>query len=96
MNIKIAAVSHRLGSRVLEAGELETLFGREPGTVQSLSGVSKLHRITEGEDLVTLSRDASLDALAKAGIPLNSVTGVYSSCNPTTDYLIPSLAPGTE
>jgi len=93
MDIKIAAVSHRLGSHVLEASELETLFRREPGTVQALSGVSKLHRITEGEDLVTLSCEASLDALAKAGIPLDAVTGVFSSCNPTTDYLIPSLAP---
>jgi 3-oxoacyl-[acyl-carrier-protein] synthase-3 len=93
MDIKIAGVAHRLGSRVLEAHELETLFGREPGTVQALSGVSKLHRISPDEDLVTLSRDACVDALATAGVPLSAVTGIFSSCNPTTDYLIPSLAP---
>lgn len=93
MKISIAGVAHRLGSKIIEASELEALFSREPGTVQSLSGVTRLHRIAENEDLVSLSRDACIDALDRSGLTLQQVTGVFTSCNPTTDYLIPSLAP---
>lgn len=94
MNITIVGIAHRLGSKIIEARELEALFAREPGTVQSLSGVTRLHRIDDArEDLVSLSRDASLEALERSGLPLEQLTGIFSSCNPTTDYLIPSLAP---
>ena len=93
MSVKVAGLAHRLGSTVLEARELEALFGREPGTVESLSGVSKLHKISDDENLVSLAADACHEALADAGIALNAVTGIFSSCNPTTDFLIPSLAP---
>jgi 3-oxoacyl-[acyl-carrier-protein] synthase-3 len=93
MNIRITGLAHRLGSTVIDAETLENYFQREPGTVESLSGVTRLHRISKDEDLVTLARDATLDALKEAGVALESVNGIFSSCNPTTDYLIPSLAP---
>lgn len=93
MTIRITGLAHRLGSTVLDAETIENYFQREPGTVESLSGVTRLHRMGPDEDLVTLARDATLDALKVAGVPLEQVAGVFSSCNPTTDYLIPSLAP---
>jgi 3-oxoacyl-[acyl-carrier-protein] synthase-3 len=93
MQIRITGVAHRLGSDIVDAETLENYFKKDPGTIESLSGVSRLHRMAQGEDLVTLARDAALDALAAAHVPLEKVTGIFSSCNPTTDYLIPSLAP---
>jgi len=93
MQIRITGVAHRLGSDIVDAETLENYFKKDPGTIESLSGVSRLHRMAPGEDLVTLARDAALDALAAAHVPLEKVTGIFSSCNPTTDYLIPSLAP---
>lgn len=93
MEVLIAGVAHRLGSHIIQAREIESLFEREPGTIQGLSGVSQLHKIAPGEDLVSLSAEACLDALRHVDLPLERVTGIFSSCNPTTDYLIPSLAP---
>jgi len=93
MQIRITGVAHRLGSDIVDAETLENYFKKDPGTIESLSGVSRLHRMAQGEDLVTLARDAALDALTAAHVPLEKVTGIFSSCNPTTDYLIPSLAP---
>jgi 3-oxoacyl-[acyl-carrier-protein] synthase-3 len=93
MAIKIVGLAHRLGSDVLDAATIETHFQRDAGTIAGLSGVSRLHRIAEGENLVSLACDAAREALDRAGCALSSVTGVFSSCNPTTDYLIPSLAP---
>lgn len=93
MDIVIGPLAHRLGSRELSAVDLELLFEREPGTVQSLSGVTKLHRIAEGEDLVSLASEACIDVLEQAGLPRNALTGIFASCNPTTEYLMPTLAP---
>lgn len=93
MNIRITGVAHRLGSEILHPETLENYFKRDPGTVEQLSGVTRLHRMAPSEDLVTLARDAAVDALAAANVPLSKVSGIFSSCNPTTDYLIPSLAP---
>jgi 3-oxoacyl-[acyl-carrier-protein] synthase-3 len=93
MNIRITGVAHRLGSEILHPETLENYFKRDPGTVEQLSGVTRLHRMAPNEDLVTLARDAAVDALAAANVPLSRVSGIFSSCNPTTDYLIPSLAP---
>lgn len=93
MQIRIIGVAHRLGSEIIDAETIESHFKRDPGTVESLSGVSRLHRLAPGEDLVTLARDAALDALRAANVSLQEVSGIFSSCNPTTDYLIPSLAP---
>lgn len=93
MAIKIVGLAHRLGSDVLEASAIEEHFQRDAGTIAGLSGVSRLHRIAEGENLVSLACAAAREALNRAGCDLASVSGVYSSCNPTTEYLIPSLAP---
>lgn len=93
MVVNIVSVARRLGSSVIKASEIEALFEREPGTIFGLSGVSQLHKIGADEDLVSLSAEASRDALDKIDLPLSKVTGLFSSCNPTTDYLIPSLAP---
>jgi 3-oxoacyl-[acyl-carrier-protein] synthase III len=93
MKIRITGVAHRLGSEILHPETLENYFKRDPGTVEQLSGVTRLHRMAPGEDLVGLAKEAALDALAAADVPLSKVTGIFSSCNPTTDYLIPSLAP---
>ncbi|MFN4894534.1 MAG: 3-oxoacyl-ACP synthase III family protein [Pseudomonadota bacterium] len=93
MVVNIVGVARRLGSTVIKASEIEELFEREPGTILGLSGVSQLHKIAPDEDLVSLSAEACLEALAKVDLPLAKVTGVFTSCNPTTDYLIPSLAP---
>jgi 3-oxoacyl-[acyl-carrier-protein] synthase-3 len=93
MEVAIIGVARRLGSTVIKASEIETLFEREPGTIQGLSGVSQLHKIGPDEDLVSLSAEACHEALSAAGVSLAHVTGVFTSCNPTTDYLIPSLAP---
>lgn len=93
MEIRITGLAHRLGSTILEAEEIERYFQRDPGTIAALSGVSRLHRIAEHEDLVILSREACIDALGRAGVERERVSGIFTSCNPTTDYLIPSLAP---
>jgi len=93
MVVNVVGVARRLGKTVIKAAEIEALFEREPGTIQGLSGVSQLHKIGPDEDLVSLSAQACIDALNVANIPLSKVTGVFTSCNPTTDYLIPSLAP---
>jgi 3-oxoacyl-[acyl-carrier-protein] synthase-3 len=93
MSVNVVGVARRLGSTVVEASEIETVFEREPGTIFGLSGVSRLHRISPKEDLVSLSADACREVLDKVGLPLPKVSGIFSSCNPTTDYLIPSLAP---
>lgn len=93
MQIRIIGLAHRLGSIVIEAEAIEQHFKRDPGTIAGLSGVSRLHRIAEHEDLVILSREACIDALERAEAPLSRVNGIFTSCNPTTDYLIPSLAP---
>jgi 3-oxoacyl-[acyl-carrier-protein] synthase-3 len=93
MNIRLIGTSHRLGSEVVHAETIENYFKRDPGTIAALSGVTRLHRIGPGESLVSLSRDAALDVLSKCKVSLSQVTGIFSSCNPTTDYLIPSLAP---
>lgn len=93
MKIRITGVAHRLGSTIIAAESLENHFKRDPGTVTNLSGVTKLHRMGPGEDLVTLARDAAIDALKCANVPLSDVSGIFSSCNPTTDYLMPTLAP---
>lgn len=93
MVANIVAVARRLGSSVIKAAEIEALFEREPGTILGLSGVSQLHKIAPNEDLVSLSADACRDAIAKVNLPLSKVTGLFTSCNPTTDYLMPSLAP---
>lgn len=93
MAVNIVGVARRLGSTVIKASEIELLFEREPGTILGLSGVSQLHKIAPEEDLVSLSAHACIDALSKVDVPLSKVTGIFTSCNPTTDYLIPSLAP---
>ena len=93
MNVRIVGLSHRLGSTIIDAESIENHFKREPGTIANLSGVSRLHRISEGEDLVTMAKDACLDAIKNASVELSQVTGIFSSCNPTTDFLIPTLAP---
>jgi 3-oxoacyl-[acyl-carrier-protein] synthase-3 len=93
MEVVIVGVAHRLGSTVIQAHEIEQLFEREPGTIQGLSGVSQLHKIAPDEDLVSLSAAACVDALRQVDLPLEKVSGIFSSCNPTTNYLIPSLAP---
>lgn len=93
MVVNVVGVARRLGKTVIKASEIEALFEREPGTIQGLSGVSQLHKIGPDEDLVSLSAQACIDALNVVNIPLAKVTGVFTSCNPTTDYLIPSLAP---
>jgi 3-oxoacyl-[acyl-carrier-protein] synthase-3 len=93
MAINIVGVARRLGRTVIKASEIEALFEREPGTILGLSGVSQLHKIAPDEDLVSLSAEACTEALAKVNLSLAKVTGLFSSCNPTTDYLMPSLAP---
>ena len=93
MKIRITGLAHRLGSTIIAAESLENHFKRDPGTVTNLSGVTKLHRMGPGENLVTLARDAARDALKNAGVELSQVSGIFSSCNPTTDYLMPTLAP---
>ena len=93
MKVRITGLAHRLGSTEIHSETLENYFKRDPGTVENLSGVTKLHRMGPGEDLVTLARDAALDALAVAKIPLEKVSGIFSSCNPTGEYLMPTLAP---
>jgi 3-oxoacyl-[acyl-carrier-protein] synthase-3 len=93
MEVSIVGVAHRLGSTTVKASEIESMFEREPGTIQGLSGVSQLHKIGADEDLVSLSAEACLEVLREVKIPLEEITGIFSSCNPTTDYLIPSLAP---
>jgi len=40
-----------------------------------------------------MAKDACLDAIKNASVELSQVTGIFSSCNPTTDFLIPTLAP---
>jgi 3-oxoacyl-[acyl-carrier-protein] synthase-3 len=93
MSVNILGVSRRLGSTIIKAAEIEQVFEREPGTILGLTGVSQLHKISPEEDLVSLSAEACRDVLAKLEIPISKVTGIFSSCNPTTDYLMPSLAP---
>ena len=93
MDVRILGLAHRLGSVVIEAEAIEQHFKRDPGTIAALSGVSRLHRIAEHEDLVILAREACIDAVERSGITLNHISGIFTSCNPTTDYLIPSLAP---
>ena len=93
MSVNILGVSLRLGSTIIKASEIEQDFEREPGTILGLTGVSQLHKISPDEDLVSLSADACREVLAKLELPLEKVTGIFSSCNPTTDYLMPSLAP---
>jgi 3-oxoacyl-[acyl-carrier-protein] synthase-3 len=93
MEISIVGAAHRLGSLTVKASEIETLFEREPGTIFGLSGVSQLHKISPDEDLVSLSAEACIEALERVKLPLERITGIFTSCNPTTDYLIPSLAP---
>ena len=93
MSVNILGVSRRLGSTIIKASEIEQDFEREPGTILGLTGVSQLHKISPEEDLVSLSADACRDVLAKLDLPLEKVTGIFSSCNPTTDYLMPTLAP---
>ena len=91
MKIRITGLAHRLGSTIIAAESLENHFKRDPGTVTNLSGVTKLHRMGPGENLVTLARDAARDAIKNAGVELSQVSGIFSSCNPTTDYLMPTL-----
>lgn len=93
MTNHIIGLSHRVGSVVIDAASLEDTFQREPGTVQNACGVTRLHHLSPDEDLVTLGAEAALGALKDADVPLSRVTGIFTSCNPTTDYLIPSLAP---
>ena len=93
MKIRITGVAHRLGSEVVHAETLENYFKKDPGTIGQVCGVTRLHRMGPGEDLVSLARDAAIDALAMANVPLSKVSGIFSSCNPTTDFLIPTLAP---
>jgi 3-oxoacyl-[acyl-carrier-protein] synthase-3 len=93
MNIRLLGSSHRLGSNTIDAESIENRFKRDPGTIAALSGVTRLHRIAPHESLVSLAADAAHDVLAKLGLSLAQVTGLFSSCNPTTDFLIPSLAP---
>jgi 3-oxoacyl-[acyl-carrier-protein] synthase-3 len=93
MKINLIGLSHRVGSIAIDAETIESRFEREPGTIQGLCGVTRLHHLSADEDLVSLAAQASIDALADADVPLSRVDGIFSSCNPTTDYLIPSLAP---
>lgn len=93
MTNHIIGLSHRVGSVVIDAESLENTFQREPGTVQNVCGVTRLHHLSPEEDLVSLAAEASVDALRDADVPLDRIDGIFSSCNPTTDYLIPSLAP---
>ena len=93
MVVTLLGVSRRLGSTILDTRSIEERFDKPPGTIEGLCGVTRLHRMGEGEDLASLSADASRSVLSSCGVPLDDVTGVFTSCNPTTDYLIPSLAP---
>jgi 3-oxoacyl-[acyl-carrier-protein] synthase-3 len=93
MAASIIGAAHRLGSTVIKAAEIEESFHKEPGTIQGLCGVSQLHKISPDEDLVSLAAEACIEVLRETAVPIQMVSGIFSSCNPTTDYLIPSLAP---
>lgn len=93
MPVSILGVSRRLGSDVIDPITIEEQFDKPAGTIEGLCGVTKLHRMLPEEDLSVLSAEACRDVVKRCGISLDQISGVFTSCNPTTDYLIPSLAP---
>jgi 3-oxoacyl-[acyl-carrier-protein] synthase-3 len=93
MPISILDVSRRLGSDVIDPITIEKQFDKPAGTIEGLCGVTKLHRMLPEENLAVLSAEACRDVVQRCGISLDQISGVFTSCNPTTDYLIPSLAP---
>jgi 3-oxoacyl-[acyl-carrier-protein] synthase-3 len=93
MPVSILGVSRRLGSQEIDPRTIEAKFDRPPGTIEGLCGVTKLHRMGPEDDLAVLSAEACRDVAEKCSFPVENISGVFTSCNPTTDYLIPSLAP---
>jgi len=90
--IFLAKIGGKVGSVEVTAEELGEKFGTKPRAIQATTGVTKLFRFGPDESLVGISVMVARDVLARAGLDLGRVDGVFASSNPTTKTLMPGYA----
>jgi 3-oxoacyl-[acyl-carrier-protein] synthase-3 len=78
-----------VGSRTIDASEVEQEFGLQPGKIKKSAGIQTVARIAQGEDEFHLCSKACEDALVKAGIDIGEVDCLIATSETSIGF--PSL-----
>jgi len=88
--VSVAGWGHALGSRLIDAAEIETICCLAPGTIRDRAGIESVRQAGDREDEVTLAQQAAEAALEKAGLDIPDVDLLVATS--TTFLRLPSLA----
>jgi 2-oxoisovalerate dehydrogenase E1 component len=91
--VGVCAPEFVTGSRCVPNSEILTNFpGRESDEIYNLTGIKSRFWLAEGENLVSISTQASLNALEKSNLKLQDIDYIIcATCSPD-EYLSPSVA----
>ena len=89
--ISLVGLAGSTGADTLDLATLGARFGLAPERIAAKTGITGLHRLAEGENLVEFAAFVAEAALARAGVDPSRVTAVFGSSNPTADDLLPTF-----
>ena len=91
--VKIIGIGHTLGSCKISNPELSELLKIPESKIIEKTGIiNRYHCDTSKENLYTMMCVAFRKATKTAGIDTQSINGLYTSSNPTGDFLLPNPA----
>ena len=93
MNLILSGLTTRLGRVVETASELSERYGGGTDRPTDATGITRLHRFGDDEDLLEVARDVVLKAVENAGILLADVGGIVATSNFTHAALTPTFGP---
>jgi len=88
--ISVAGWGHALGSRLIDAAEIEAICSLPSGTIHDHAGIESVCQAGDREDEATLAQQAAEAALEKSGLEIPDVDLLVATS--TTFLRLPSLA----
>jgi len=88
--VSMAGWGHALGSRLIDAADIEAVCSLAPGTIRDRAGIESVRQASDREDEVSLAQQAAEAALEKAGLDIPDVDLLVATS--TTFLRLPSLA----
>lgn len=93
MELTLCGLTTRLGRVVETASELSERYSGGTDRPTEATGIARLHRFANDEDLLDVARDVALGAVENAGLPLSDVGGIVATSNFTHATLTPTFGP---
>lgn len=93
MDLTLSGLTTRLGRVVETATELSERFSGGTDRPTEATGIARLHRFADDENLIDVASEVALDAIENAGLPLSDVGGIVATSNFTHATLTPTFGP---